>query len=176
MQTFSSNLRMIRKSKGMTQKELAGELGYQYNGIISTWERGISFPDLKTFMRLIDALECSPNDLLLSHQGIHNTVHFPDTIIQEPFESFISKEHSDYKEMLTKRAEMIDVKNSLLVSKSNTEIAWFLQKHCAMEGYVTALAVKMLFMGKKVPSRYLFRCIMAFLTDRYNIVLDDDDE
>lgn len=53
----------LRKSKGMTQKELAAKL-HVTDGAVSKWERGINFPDLSLMDSLAAALDTSVIQLL----------------------------------------------------------------------------------------------------------------
>ena len=47
--TFGNILRDLRKEKGLSQKEL-GYIFNVCNQTISTWERGITEPDIKTLI------------------------------------------------------------------------------------------------------------------------------
>ena len=60
---LGENLRRLRKEKGWTQHELAERAGIKLTHI-STLEKVESDPKLSTIIKLIGALECSPNDLL----------------------------------------------------------------------------------------------------------------
>ncbi len=57
-------LRDLRKSKGMTQKELAEKLGIVPK-TVSKWETGHGFPDISTLSVLADALGVSERMLLV---------------------------------------------------------------------------------------------------------------
>lgn len=52
----ANNLAELRKSKKMTQLELAGKINYSDKSV-SKWERGDSLPDLKTLCQLADLFE-----------------------------------------------------------------------------------------------------------------------
>ena len=56
-------LKEIRKSKGLSQQQLA-KLACVTQGSIHQWESGMCFPSLQTFCRLCDVLACAPSDLL----------------------------------------------------------------------------------------------------------------
>ena len=45
---FSSNLRYLRKERGMSQDELADKLGYKSFTTIQKWESGVSEPSVST--------------------------------------------------------------------------------------------------------------------------------
>lgn len=63
--SLGDNLRVLRKKKGWTQQELATKTGIKL-AHISTLEGQESDPKLSTLYKLIDALECTPNELLTS--------------------------------------------------------------------------------------------------------------
>ena len=52
-----------REKRGWTQKELADKVGYSFN-YISEVERGISFPRLDRLIKILNALDISPNYVL----------------------------------------------------------------------------------------------------------------
>lgn len=45
---FSSNLRYLRKERGMSQEDLADKLGYKSFTTIQKWETGVSEPSVST--------------------------------------------------------------------------------------------------------------------------------
>ena len=53
----------LRKEKGMTQKEIADQLGIT-DKAISNWERNIAFPDTATIPKLAEILGVSVEDLM----------------------------------------------------------------------------------------------------------------
>ena len=61
--SLGKNLKVLRKNKGCTQQELAVLTGIKI-AHISKLENDEGDPKLSTIQKLIDALECSPNDLL----------------------------------------------------------------------------------------------------------------
>ena len=52
---FGRNLSVLRKSKGMTQKELGDRLGLSFQGI-AQWENDYRKPKIETLQRIADAL------------------------------------------------------------------------------------------------------------------------
>lgn len=56
-------LQELRKSKGLTQKELAEQIGVS-NKTISKWENGNSVPDTSMLLPLCNALEITVNEFL----------------------------------------------------------------------------------------------------------------
>ena len=53
----------LRKEKGMTQKEIADQLGIT-DKAVSKWERNIAFPDTATIPKLAEILGVSVEDLM----------------------------------------------------------------------------------------------------------------
>lgn len=60
---LSDNLRNLRKSKGLSQEELALKLNV-VRQTISKWEKGLSVPDSEMLIRIADELDTSVNVLL----------------------------------------------------------------------------------------------------------------
>lgn len=61
-------IRKLRRSKDITQRELAAKLGVE-RSTVSKWEKGISIPRGKTLIALAELLECSVDDLLKEGEG-----------------------------------------------------------------------------------------------------------
>lgn len=60
---FSDNLKNIRKSKGLSQEELAIKLSV-VRQTISKWETGLSVPDAEMLIKISDELDTTVNVLL----------------------------------------------------------------------------------------------------------------
>ena len=58
-----NNIRIARKAKGLTQKELAAVVGVT-QGNLSSWETDRWKPDIDTLKKLCEILECSADYLL----------------------------------------------------------------------------------------------------------------
>jgi len=63
MQNIAYNIRALRKTKGLTQEELATQL-HVTRQAVSSWERGGSCPDFDTLKRLGEVLGATPEQLL----------------------------------------------------------------------------------------------------------------
>ena len=63
MNKFSINLRLLRKSKNLTQKALGEKIGFS-NRAVGDWELGISEPNLNTLKLLKELFEVSYEDLI----------------------------------------------------------------------------------------------------------------
>lgn len=60
---FHENLKKLRKTKGLTQEEIAERL-HVTRQTISKWERGLSVPDSDLLIRLAEVFEVSVSALL----------------------------------------------------------------------------------------------------------------
>jgi DNA-binding XRE family transcriptional regulator len=60
---FGAHLRSLRAARGMTQAQLA-ENARTSTPFISQLERGVTTPTLGMLLRLADALECRPSELI----------------------------------------------------------------------------------------------------------------
>ena len=60
---FSENLRVIRKNKGLTQKDLSDKVGVALS-TVAMWETGSRRPGYKTAQRVADILDVSIDKLL----------------------------------------------------------------------------------------------------------------
>lgn len=61
--TMGEIISTLRKEKGMTQKDLADQLGLT-DKAVSKWERNLSCPDINTLPKLAEILEVSVEELL----------------------------------------------------------------------------------------------------------------
>lgn len=62
-QTVGKTVQRLRKAKGFTQEQLAGQLGVS-SAAVSKWETGGALPDVALLCPLARALGCTANDLL----------------------------------------------------------------------------------------------------------------
>ena len=62
-QTFGATISALRKEKGMTQLELARQMGVT-DKAVSKWERNLSFPDVASLPKLAEVLGTSVDELL----------------------------------------------------------------------------------------------------------------
>lgn len=75
--TFGEKLRLSRKQKGYTQRDLARLIGARHNSV-SNWENNQNKPDSDTIERLCQVLDVSPNYLFRE-----NSTSFDQTEISE---------------------------------------------------------------------------------------------
>lgn len=68
MNEFGNYLYALRRKKGMTQQELADELGVT-NKAVSNWETGETFPETKQLVPLADIFGVSVDDLLRGREN-----------------------------------------------------------------------------------------------------------
>ena len=62
-QTFGATISALRKEKGLTQLELARQMGVT-DKAVSKWERNLSFPDVASLPKLAEVLGTSVDELL----------------------------------------------------------------------------------------------------------------
>lgn len=68
---FARELKKIRESRGMLQKDVGAAMGIDPNRV-SNWEKGYNYPTLPVLRALCIALNCPPGDLLgLSPSGLN---------------------------------------------------------------------------------------------------------
>ncbi|QHQ59557.1 helix-turn-helix domain-containing protein [Anaerocolumna sedimenticola] len=60
---FSENLKALRKTKGLSQEELAVRLNV-VRQTISKWEKGLSVPDADMLIRIAEVFEVSVSEIL----------------------------------------------------------------------------------------------------------------
>ncbi len=60
---FTENLKTLRKTKGLSQEELAIRLNV-VRQTVSKWEKGLSVPDADLLIRMAEIFEVSVSDLL----------------------------------------------------------------------------------------------------------------
>ncbi len=85
--SFNMKLRFLRKKKGMTQRELAGELGVALS-TIAMWETANREPDLATIRKIAEYFSVSIEELIndeveLGYNGssLKNNARFDEEII-----------------------------------------------------------------------------------------------
>ncbi|WP_288737293.1 helix-turn-helix domain-containing protein [uncultured Enorma sp.] len=61
--SFGATISALRKQKGMTQLDLARQMGVT-DKAVSKWERDLSFPDVATLPKLAELLDTSVDELL----------------------------------------------------------------------------------------------------------------
>lgn len=88
---LGDNIKMIRKSKGFTQEELAVRLNV-VRQTVSKWEKGFSVPDAEVLQKLADVLEVDIKQLLGA-------------------EVEVEKNNSEIVEQLAKINEQLIIKN-----------------------------------------------------------------
>lgn len=67
-ETIGSMIAMLRKKKGMTQMELAEQMGVT-DKAVSKWERDLSFPDVSSVPKLAELLGVSVDELIQAKTG-----------------------------------------------------------------------------------------------------------
>lgn len=73
------NIRYLRESYGLTQKELANKI-FKSESTVRMWELGNSEPDIETLIMLSKLFEVKIDDLInaqYEHQSSNNPIHIP---------------------------------------------------------------------------------------------------
>ena len=73
------NIRYLRESYGMTQKELANKI-FKSESTVRMWELGNSEPDIETLIMLSKLFEVKIDDLInaqYEHQSSNTPIHIP---------------------------------------------------------------------------------------------------
>jgi transcriptional regulator with XRE-family HTH domain len=63
MKQTENRLREYRKRKGLNQKEVGKHLGFKTGERIGDWEKGISYPHVLNFLKLIDLYGATAREL-----------------------------------------------------------------------------------------------------------------
>ncbi len=66
---FANNLRIQRKTRNMTQKELAAKLSVSYQTLL-TWEKGTTFPNIEQFKKLSAVMGLSYDELYFGESNL----------------------------------------------------------------------------------------------------------
>lgn len=61
--SLSENIRIMRESRGLSQSELAEQIGLQKQNV-SAYERGVKVPTVEKLVAIADTLRCSTDILL----------------------------------------------------------------------------------------------------------------
>ena len=107
---LSENIRAIRKSKGLSQEELAIKLNV-VRQTISKWEQGLSVPDSAMLISLSEALETPVSTLL------GETVREPE---------------ADDLKVISEKLEMINVQLARRKATRRNILHWLLISLCAV--------------------------------------------
>ncbi|MCM1338263.1 MAG: helix-turn-helix domain-containing protein [Muribaculaceae bacterium] len=78
---FGGNLRRLRKSKGLTQSELAEKIGIETHNL-NRIENGKSFPQAKTIVNIISYFDILPYELFMTNND--RLEHIADVILKNP--------------------------------------------------------------------------------------------
>lgn len=102
--SFGDRLREARKSKGMSQQELADELGISINSV-ANYERGTSFPKESYLYKIINIFGLDPNYLFQDSVGIKTGYWFEEKMLLDNFRSLNKKSRFFVNYILEREAE-----------------------------------------------------------------------
>ena len=77
---FGDNLRQIRKSKKMSQEQLAEKVNVSRQSV-SKWENGESYPEMNNILELCKIFNCKLNDLI--HADMSDISSLDDEVVME---------------------------------------------------------------------------------------------
>lgn len=103
----AENIKYFRTKKGLTQLELATELGKSAN-YINGIENGVSFPSIDMMEKIAEALSIEPHELLMERGCPQNVFQFnADAFSNEIAESLYERLKKDIalevRDVITKR-------------------------------------------------------------------------
>jgi Predicted transcriptional regulator with C-terminal CBS domains len=99
---IGTKIRDFRRFKGLTQHELAERAGMNFQSL-SRIERGVNKPAYDTLKRIMDALEITPNDLLLE---VNDSEYFT-----------LGKAIKELNDAITKTIDLLDALNKMFLSE-----------------------------------------------------------
>lgn len=80
---FSSNLRYLRKERGMSQEDLANKLGYKSFTTIQKWESGVSEPSVSTVKIISDIFGVTMDQIINKDLSSASASSFLQLTVQE---------------------------------------------------------------------------------------------
>lgn len=116
---LNENIKSIRKSKGLSQEELAVQLNI-VRQTISKWEQGLSVPDSEMLISIAEALETSVS-----------------TLLGEP----IVASKADDLAAISKKLEVINYQLSQRKSSRRKIIHWLLISFCAVIVVISVILI-----------------------------------
>lgn len=110
MYSLSTNLKLFRKLKGLSQQKLADALSLKRNNIAS-YEAGIAEPNASTFLRITNFFEVRPEDFLqkdFSRQPLGGKNGMPGLEIAPPNDEAIVDAMRDLIEQTSEVQKILD--------------------------------------------------------------------
>lgn len=98
--SIGSRIKELRVKKGLTQEELAQQIGVT-KGAVANYENEVSSPKIELMYKLFDALDCDANYL---HQDDMKSNVYKETATPEEFDQIIKK----YRALDAHGKEMVD--------------------------------------------------------------------
>ena len=77
---FGDNLKLIRKSKKMSQEELAEKVNVSRQSV-SKWETGEAYPEMNNILELCKIFNCKINDLV--HEDMSDISSLDEEIVMK---------------------------------------------------------------------------------------------
>lgn len=116
---LSENIKAIRKSKGLSQEELAVKLNI-VRQTISKWEKGLSVPDSDMLISISEALE-TPVSILLGENVIETK--------------------ADELKAISEKLEVINLQLAQRKTTKQKMVRWLLLSLCAVIGIISVVLI-----------------------------------
>lgn len=98
--SFGCRLREVRKSKNMTQEEMAQRLDISLN-CLANYERGTSFPKEKYLYKIINLLGCEPNYLFQDELANRSEQWLDERMLVENYRKADRRTKNAFRELIS---------------------------------------------------------------------------
>ena len=104
---LSENIKKIRKSKGLTQKDLALQLNV-VRQTVSKWEQGLSVPDSEMLISLSKVFDVPVNVLLEQNLHTENELEIKDLSLRlEAINLYLAQKEKSRKKTVSKIVDIV---------------------------------------------------------------------
>lgn len=125
MNSFGKNLRRLRQSKNLKQKQLCDILGFKSPSLIGMWERGEREPGIDSLLNLSNYFEVSIDELIGNDKFYYDTTFKPAIVAEQPQPYSTDKMESQIISTLRKSFSKLNKKQK---NNLNELINWYLDK------------------------------------------------
>jgi len=113
VEIFQSNLRELRKSRGLTQIQLAKKIGISKRAMCYYEKGSKSFPSSEMLLKITEVLECKPDELLSAKEANSIDGRSVEARLAKKFRAAAELPESDRK-ILVQLLDSLLEKNKLL--------------------------------------------------------------
>lgn len=112
-QYLKEKIHALRKEKGMTQEQLASELGLSYQAV-SKWETGVACPDIMTLPKIADIFNISIDALFRANEEVTEESDEPNVGEQSGgAKEYFWPNDDTYRIVVYKGHDFVDVKDDI---------------------------------------------------------------